>query len=328
MKKKVAVVMGGYSGEAEVSRRSGQTVLDNLDPRQFEGYGIHIEREAWYYQDEAQRFLVDRNDFSLSLPAGRLHFDVVFNALHGSPGEDGQLAGYLEMLGIPQTGSALFESALTFNKVECSRLCAQWGANVPLCQVWLTHTPAPLREIEQEIGFPCFVKPSRSGSSIGVSKVQRSEELEPALLKAADIDSKVLIEEMISGQEVGCGVSNHTGAARALAITDIVPQNDFFDYESKYSGASEEITPARIDKHSYAQIMEESEFLYQSLGLNGLVRMDYIVNEEGVPFFIEINTVPGLSPASIVPKQLEHLNWSKTEVFGALLHRALAKKSL
>lgn len=327
-KHRVAVVMGGFSGESEVSLQSGKMVLSSLNPTEYEAYPVYISAQHWYCEYQGSRYPIDKNDFSIGGLPTPLGFDVVFNAIHGSPGEDGMLAGYLDMLGIPYTSCGIFESALTFNKVECTSLCRELGVTAPLQKVLINRQPWEIAEITEVIGLPCFVKPSRSGSSIGVSKVTAAAHLAKAIEAAFAIDDKVIVEELISGREVGCGVSNHNGSPQALAITDIVPKNDFFDYESKYSGLSEEITPARISQKVYRQIMEESEHLYESLRLKGLVRIDYIVSADDVPFFIEINSIPGISAESIVPKQLDYLHLTKQEVFGKMLWQALQNKPL
>lgn len=311
-----------------MSIQSGKTVLTNLNPSECEAYPVYITPKDWYCEYKGRRYPIDKNDFSISGVSPSLRFDVVFNAIHGSPGEDGMLAGYFDMLGIPHTSCQVFESALTFNKVECTALCRELGVTAPLQKVLTRWQPYTVAEIMDAVALPCFVKPSRSGSSIGVSRVNEEEHLAKAIATAFTIDDKVIIEELIQGREVGCGVSNHNGYPQPLAITDIVPKNDFFDYESKYSGLSEEITPARISEAAYQQIMEESQHLYESLRLSGLVRMDYIVSADEVPFFIEINSIPGLSAESIVPKQLDYLHLTKQEVFGKMLWQALQNKSL
>ena len=327
MKHPVAVVMGGYSSEYEVSLASGNQVYQNLSRSLFEPYRVIITKSEWYViTDDDKRFGIDLNDFSCRIKDQHIRFAAVFNAIHGSPGEDGPLAGYFSMLGIPQTASDHFVSALTFNKVECSMLLRQHGittAEACYLQPGENYVPA---EISAELGLPCFVKPSRSGSSIGITKVKGEEDLKPAIDLAFKVDNQVIIERMISGTEVACGVSNHSGEVKAFAITDIVPHNEFFDYESKYSGLSEEVTPARIDEGTYQQIIEETEFIYQKLRLNGLARVDYIVSENGVPFFIEVNTVPGLSGESILPKQIDYCGYSAGEVFDQCLLQTLNKK--
>ena len=327
MKHNIAVVMGGFSPEYEVSMNSGNVVFTNLSKIRFNPYRVVITRDKWVVLDhKGSEHPIDKNDFSTTIDGEKINFDAIFNAIHGAPGEDGPLAGYFDLIGMPQTSSGQFESALTFNKAECSMLLKGQGVNIAEAYYLARHESYNTDEIIAEVGLPCFVKPNRSGSSIGVTKVSQAEDLSAAIEKAFDVDSQVIIEAMVKGVEVGCGVSNHTGKIKALAATDIVPKNDFFDYESKYSGESEEITPARISEASYNQIMEESEFIYESLNLKGLARVDYIVTENGVPFFIEVNTVPGLSEKSILPKQAVYLGISLSDLFDQTVEQALFSK--
>lgn len=327
MKHPVAVVMGGFSSEHDISIASGNMVYKNLSRSLFTPYRVIISKDAWYVlSDDEQRYPINKDDFSCTVHGERINFDAVFNAIHGTPGEDGPLAAYFDLIGLPQTASSQFTSALTFSKMECSLVMKHYGVNIP--EAWYLnrgddYDPA---EIIAKTGLPCFVKPSRSGSSIGVTKVSNREDLDSAIAQAFLIDEQVIVEQMISGVESACGVSNHTGSIAAFAVTDIVPQNEFFDYESKYSGNSEEVTPARIDAGTYQQIMEESEFIYSRLRLNGLARVDYIVSENGVPFFIEVNTIPGLSSESILPKQVAYCGLSIGEVFDRCLMQTINQK--
>lgn len=328
MKHNIAVVMGGFSPEYEVSMNSGNVVFKNLSKIKFNPYRVVITREKWVVLDaDNNEHPIDMNDFSATIDGEKLTFDAVFNAIHGAPGEDGPLAGYFDLIGMPQTSSGQFESALTFNKAECSMLLKTQGVNTAEAYYLARHEQYNSDHILAQVGLPCFVKPNRSGSSIGVTKVKEAEELGAAIAKAFEVDSQIIIEAMVKGVEVGCGVSNHSGQIRAMAATDIVPKNDFFDYESKYSGQSEEVTPARISEDTYNQIMEESEFIYESLNLNGLARVDYIVTENGVPFFIEVNTVPGLSEESILPKQALYTGISLGDLFDQTVERALESKN-
>ncbi len=327
MKHTVAVVMGGFSQEFEVSMQSGEVVYNHLSKIKFTPYKVLITREKWVVIDnDGAEYAIDRNDFSFEKKGERIHFDVVFNAIHGAPGEDGPLAGYFDLIEMPHTASGQFESALTFNKAECSLLLKAAGVNIPEAYYLARHEDYTTEDITDKVGLPCFVKPNRSGSSIGVTKVKIAEDLDDAIDAAFAVDSQVIIEAMVKGTEVGCGVSNHNGYIKAIACTDIEPANEFFDYESKYSGRSKEVTPARIDDGVYAQIMEESEFIYESLNLNGITRVDYIVNENGVPFFIEVNTIPGLSPESILPKQAQYAGISLNELFDSCVEKALKSK--
>ncbi len=327
MKYNIAVAMGGFSPEYDVSIASGTVVFENLSREKFNPYRVIITRTKWVVLDEADKeYPIDLNDFSATLPSGKLNFDAVFNVIHGAPGETGPLAGYFELIGMPQTSSAQFESALTFNKAECSMLLKGQGVNIAEAYYLAKDEEFREKEILKHVGLPCFVKPNRSGSSIGVTKVNKATELKAAIEKAFAEDTQIIIEAMVKGTEAGCGVSNHTGKVRALAVTDIVPTNEFFDYESKYSGKSEEVTPARISKETYAQIMEESEFIFETLNLNGIARVDYIITDNGVPFFIEVNTIPGLSKESILPGQAKYLGISLSELFDKTVERALASK--
>lgn len=320
--------MGGFSQEYDISIESGKVVCNHLDTERYNVYPLIITREKWFVrEDDGAEHLIDKNDLSFTKNGEKVKFDAVFNVVHGAPGEDGPLAGYLELLGIPQTSSSHFESALTFNKAECSMLLKGQGVNIAEAYYLARHEEWNTDEILEAVGLPCFVKPNRSGSSFGVSKVKEEAELEAAINKAFEIDSQIIIESMVSGTEVACGVSNYNGNIESMAITHIIPKNEFFDYESKYNGESEEVTPAKIDSNAYEQIMEESAFIYESLNLNGIARVDYIVTENGVPFMIEVNTIPGLSSESLVPKQANYRGISLDELFNKCVENALNSRS-
>lgn len=324
MKHCVAVVMGGFSSEYDISIASGNLVYQSISRNLFDPYRVIISKEGWYLlTEDEERFTINRDDFSVRINERKIEFAAVFNAIHGAPGEDGPLAAYFQLIGMPQTASDQFASALTFSKVECSLIVKKYGLTIPEAYYLQMDEPYTPSEIVKEVGLPCFVKPSRSGSSIGVSKVTEESGLAGAIEAALLIDHQVIAERMISGVEAACGVSNHSGEIKAFAVTDVVPQNDFFDYESKYSGQSEEVTPARIPSSTYQQIMEESEYIYSKLRLNGLARVDYIVSENGVPFFIEVNTIPGFSPESILPKQVEYCGLKMGEVFDQCLLQSI-----
>ena len=326
MKHNIAIVMGGFSSEYDISIESGNMVYNHLSTEKFNLFKVIITREKWELEHNGSFYPVDKNDFSVLIDGKKITFDAVFNAIHGAPGEDGPLAGYFDLIAMPQTGSGQFESALTFNKAECSLLLKGIGVNIAEAYYLARHEEYNEEEIIHHVGLPCFVKPNRSGSSIGISKVERTEDLKAAIEKAFEIDTQIIIEAMVKGTEVACGVSNYSGSIKSIAITDVVPQNDFFDYESKYSGRSEEITPARIDEKTYQQIMEESEFIFESLNLNGIARVDYIVTHNSVPFLIEVNTIPGLSKESFIPKQAKYAGISLNELFDRTVENALNQK--
>lgn len=319
----IAVVMGGFSEEYEVSLQSAQVVCAHLSSQRYHAYPVLITPERWEVWLGEERFAIQREDFSFEQEGNKIQFQAVFNAIHGSPGEDGVLSGYLDLLGIPQTGSDVLGSALTFSKGECNILLSSKGIATPPSVFLPYPQDIDVEALLEEVGLPCFVKPSRSGSSIGVTKVKEKTQLLAAIAAARKLDSKVLVEGMISGRETACGVSDHSGQVQALAVTDIVPQNEFFDYESKYSGLSEEVTPARISDRDYAYILRTSEEVYRLLGLQGLVRVDYIVDPQRGPVLIEVNTVPGLSQESLLPKQASYAGLSLTELFDQSLAQAL-----
>lgn len=324
MKQNIAIIMGGFSSEYEISIQSGNVVFNHLDTEKFNVYRVIIAKDRWALLDDSNNeHPIDKNDFSVTLNGDKIVFDAVFNVIHGSPGEDGPMAGYFELINMPHTGSGQFESALTFNKAECSLLLKSIGINIAEAFYLAKHESYDSEEIIEAVGLPCFVKPNRSGSSIGISKVNQKEDLQKAIEKAFDIDTQIIIEAMIKGTEAACGVSNYSGEIKSMAVTDIVPENEFFDYEAKYSGGSEEFTPARIDQKAYDQIMEESEFIFESLNLNGIARIDYIVTDNGVPFLIEVNTIPGLSEESLLPKQAIYMNLSLGDLFNKTIQNTL-----
>ena len=321
--KTIGIVMGGYSAEYEVSIGSGNVVYQSLVHSGYELFRLELTAEAWeaLYADD-QRYPLAKDDFSFQLGERKVKFDAIFNAIHGHPGEDGPLAGYFDMIGMPYTSAGQFASALTFNKAECNILLAKYGFKVPQ-SVFLHAEKLSEVQIIEKLGLPLFVKPCRSGSSIGVSKVSEAKDLAPAIAEARKVDHKILIEGMVKGLELACGVSDHEGAVKSLAVTHIEPENDFFDYKAKYSGGSKEITPAAIDPATYEKIMRNSEAVYQLLELKGIARIDYILDDDGEPVLIEVNTVPGLSAESILPRQAKYIGLELGVLFKASIENIL-----
>jgi D-alanine-D-alanine ligase len=299
----IAIVAGGDSSEFEISVKSAYEVSKALSGR-YEVYVIMIQGINWYWEDNKGRYHnIDKNDFSLVVDDFHIRFDAVFIAIHGTPGEDGLLQGYFEMLKIPYTSSNAFCSALTFNKQACKLFLKEY--NILMADAILIRKGEPLNQaaILRKAGLPCFVKPNNSGSSFGVTKVKKRAELMPALEKAFEESNEVLVEEFMNGREVACGVVKTRSKALVLPVTEIISKNEFFDYEAKYtSGRSDEITPAAMPVKTTDEIQRLSSEIYDILGCNGIVRVDFIVIG-AKPHFLEINTVPGLSPESIIPKQ-------------------------
>ncbi len=323
--KTIGILMGGYSGEYDVSIASGNVVYNSLVNQGFELFKVEIKESGWEALDATEnRFPINKDDFSFEIGDRKVKFDAVFNAVHGNPGEDGPLAGYFDMLGLPYSSSGQFASALTFNKAECNILLDRYGFRVAT-SVFLHGEPnISEEEIIERLGLPCFVKPCRSGSSLGVSRVTKAEDLSAAIQKAKEIDHKVIIESAIPGLELACGVSDHSGEIKSLAITHIKPPGEYFDFESKYDGSTEEITPAHIDTETYELIMRETEEVYRLLELKGLARIDYILDENGKPVLIEVNTVPGFSEESLLPKQAVYAGIDLPTLFRSSIEKTLS----
>ena len=303
--KTIAIVAGGDSPEFEVSVKSASEVSNVLSSR-YITYTIMIQGTNWYWEDQKGRFHnIDKNDFSLIADEYRIRFDAVFIAIHGTPGENGLLQGYFDMMSIPYTSCGAFCSALTFNKQACKLFLKEY--KIPMADAILIREgdkPDPVSIINQ-IGLPCFVKPNDSGSSFGVTKVKKKEELLSAIGTAFRESNEVLIETFMDGREVACGVVKTKNKAIVLPVTEIISKNEFFDYEAKYSpGQSEEVTPADMPPAVSNEIQRLSSLIYDLLGCRGIVRVDFIVIGQN-PYFLEINTIPGMTEQSLIPKQAE-----------------------
>ncbi|MBN8836080.1 MAG: D-alanine--D-alanine ligase [Sphingobacteriia bacterium] len=324
MKKKVALVTGGYSGEAQISYKSAVTVGNNIDREKFEVYKIDIHPDGWFYEDEdGNRTNVNREDFTVQHHNEKIKFDTVLLCIHGTPGEDGKLQGYFDMLHLPYTSCDAATSALTFNKRYTVAVAAFGGINVARSMHLLRHTPVAVNTILQQISLPAFVKPNNGGSSIGMSKVNTKEELEPALAKAFKEDDQVLVEEFIKGREFTIGVLKTKGEILVLPITEIKTHNEFFDFEAKYQGKSEEVTPAVIDEAVKIKLQAAAKKVYQLLNCRGIVRIDFILNEQNQePYMLEVNTVPGQSQASVVPQQVKAMGWSLKDFYTAVIEES------
>jgi D-alanine-D-alanine ligase len=318
MKRNIAVVCGGYSGESVVSMRSANMVMNNIDRNRFDPHKVVITADRWYAEVEGSEMPVNKNDFSIEISGKKIKFDGVFMIIHGTPGENGIMQGYFELLGIPATTGNTLNMALTFNKKMTTRVLSTMGFTTAKSIELKRTEPYSASFIAQRVGLPCFVKPNCGGSSIGTSRVSELEQLHIAIDRAFQEDEAVIIEEFIQGTEVTCGVIMLHGKVTALPITEIVSEKEFFDYEAKYQGKSEEITPARIEPVIYKRIQEYSEDIYKRLDCRGMIRVDYIIREEDA-FVIEVNTTPGFSEASIIPQQAAAIGISKTALISAVI---------
>lgn len=316
--------MGGYSHEAQISLKSGDTVMRHLDPALFESTKIEIGETGWFGFVNGEKIPVDKNDFSIPLSNGKLKFDLAFIVIHGTPGEDGKLQAYFDMVGLPYTTSGVLPSALTFNKFMCNTYLRQLGVRCAKSLLVRKGEKANAEHIASEIGFPMFIKPSDGGSSFGVSKVKSKEEILPAIQTALEHGTEAVIEAFVNGTEVTCGVFHLGGSTTVLHPTEIVSQNEFFDFEAKYKGLSEEITPARLSDEMTQLIRNTTGDVYHKLHLKGLARIDYIIQDRQ-PFLIEVNTVPGLSDASIIPQQARHAGIALTDLFTRIVEDGLSR---
>lgn len=320
-KPKIAFLTGGYSGEAQISYQSAKTIEKNIDPEKFDHYKIDITPNGWFFDNNGEKSEVDKNDFSISVNGQKILFDAVLIGIHGTPGEDGKLQGYFDVLGLPYTSCDCAISALTFNKRYTVAVAAFSGIKVANSVLLFKKNYQSPDELVMNLKFPVFVKPNNGGSSIGMSKVNSpSEELGAAIEKAFKEDEQVLVEEFIKGRELTIGVFKSKGKIIALPITEIITKKEFFDFEAKYLGASQEITPAEINDEIATQINEQAIKIYQIFNCRGIVRIDFIYNEEeGQPYMLEINTVPGQTEASLVPQQVKAMGWTLMDFYTSLI---------
>jgi D-alanine-D-alanine ligase len=322
MKKNIAVVMGGYSSEYKISLKSGAVVCDNLDKNKYDVYAVHIFKDRWVLVQNKIEYPINKHDFSAIINNQKIIFDCVFNAIHGSPGEDGQLIAYFELLGIPHTSAASYQMALTFNKRDCLSVLRPYGIKMATSFHLNLGDPINENEIVDTVGLPCFVKANKAGSSFGVSKVYKKEQLKAAIKLSLKEDNEIIIESFLDGTEVSVGVITYKGEVTVLPITEIVSENDFFDYEAKYLGESQEITPARLSEKEKKRVDEVAKRVYEVLKMTGFSRSEYIIID-GEPHLIEMNTVPGLTNASLLPQQAEKEGISRENLIGNAIEEAL-----
>jgi D-alanine-D-alanine ligase len=328
MKKKVALVTGGFSGEAAISYKSAVTIYNNLDKELFDVYKIDINPEGWFYKNvDGEIIEINKNNFSLLLNTEIITFDVVFIGLHGTPGEDGKLQGYFDMLNIPYTSCNAATSALTFNKRYTVAVAQMAGIHVAKSIHLFKHTNYDIDSLLSRLQLPLFIKPNNGGSSIGMSKVTEDSQLPAALGKAFKEDDQVLVEEMVEGREFTVGVFKSKEEITVLPITEVITKKDFFDFEAKYGGMSSEITPADIHESWRDSIESAARKIYQVFDCNGVVRIDFIYNTaKNAPYMLEINTVPGQTEASVIPQQVKVKGWQLTDFYTKLVLDALPDK--
>ena len=322
MQKNIAIVMGGYSSEVEISLKSGEVVFNSLDAKKYALYKVYILKEKWVVIHNKKEYQIIKDDFSVIIDQEHIQFDCVFNAIHGDPGENGVLIAYFDLIGMNHTSAPFYQMALAFNKRDTLSVVKEYG--IPTATSFYMHHRDEIftDKIIKKVGLPCFVKPNRAGSSFGISKVYEEENLKAAIEKACQEDEEILIESFLDGTEVSVGVIEYQGKLTVLPITEIVSENDFFDYEAKYEGKSQEITPARISAAEKEKVVSLATKVYQVLNMKGFSRSEFII-VDGAPYFLEINTVPGMTKESLLPQQAKEASISLTDLFDNAIQMAL-----
>lgn len=323
MKQNVAIIMGGYSSEVEISLKSGEMVYSNIDRNLFNSYRVKILKDRWVLLNENnQEFSINKHDFTATIDNKHIVFDVVFNAIHGTPGEDGTILAYFKLLGLKHTSAPFYQMALTFNKRDCLSVAKSYGIKTATSYYLNKGQEINEKEIIDTVGLPCFVKPNNAGSSFGISKVKEANQLKNAIDFAFKEDTELIIESFLDGTEVSVGVLEYKNEVKVLPITEIVSENEFFDYEAKYLGKSQEITPARISMIQQKNVEKIAKKLYESLNMKGFTRSEFILIENE-PYFLEMNTVPGLTAESILPQQAAKAGITQQELFTNAIMMAL-----
>jgi D-alanine-D-alanine ligase len=323
MKKNIAIIMGGYSSEIHISIKSGNVVYNCLNKEKYTPFRVLILKEKWVVLDAAENeYLIDKNDFSFVLDGKHVVFDCVFNAIHGAPGENGQILAYLDLINLKHTSAPFYQMALTFNKRDTLSVLKTYGIKAATSMYLNKGDVIQIDKIIEKVGLPCFIKPNNAGSSYGISKAHAHKDILPAIAIALKEDSEILIESFLNGTEVSVGIIQYEGKTKVLPITEIVSENDFFDYQAKYEGKSQEVTPARISNAQQKKLEETAKKIYKILNISGFSRAEFIfVDEE--PYFLEINTVPGFTEESILPQQAKAAGISLEALFENAIETAL-----
>ncbi len=325
MKKKIAVVWGGYSSEIEVSEKSAQGIYSFLDKEKYDVYKVKIDKESWEAESYGKIYPIDKNNFSFSAHGWNTTFDFAYITIHGTPGEDGVLQGYFDMLGIPYSNCGVLASSLTFSKFTCNNFLKSFGIQVADSVLLRPQEGYDSKKIIEQLGLPVFVKPNVGGSSFATTKVKEEDQLSEAIEDAFGEAPEVIIEGFISGTEVTCGCYRTEKGITLLPLTEVVTTNEFFDYNAKYMGQVEEITPARISDELTQQIQQQTEKIYRLIGAEGIIRADYIISGNR-PVLLEVNTTPGMTATSFIPQQVAAAGLSITDVFSEIIEFEYNKK--
>lgn len=323
MKKNIALVYGGFSSEEVVSKKSVEGLLEFIDATKFNIYPLYLNKTQWTVIQGSNKYEVDKNDFSISIDSDIVKFDYAYITIHGTPGEDGLLQGYLNMLNIPYSNCNVLSSAITFNKFTCNTYLKGFGVTVADSILLRKGNDYDKFDILEKTGLPCFVKPNAGGSSFGISKVEKASEMDDAVAKAFEESDEVIIEQQIKGTELTCGLYKGTAGHVIFPITEVVSKNDFFDYEAKYTAnMADEITPARIDDKIADRIRSIVALIYDILNCSGIVRIDFIVSDNRI-FLLEVNTTPGMTKTSFIPQQIEAAGLNIKDVFTEVIETTM-----
>ncbi|MEA4985145.1 D-alanine--D-alanine ligase [bioreactor metagenome] len=327
MKSIIAIVAGGDSSEVVVSLKSAAGLLSFMDQDKYQVYQVTLTKEAWVVNiAENEQIEINRSDFSFIYQGKKIKFDFAYITIHGTPGEDGILQGYFDLIGVPYSTCGVLASALTFNKFTCNQYLKSFGVKVSESVLLRSGQTISTDEVEKKTGFPCFVKPNVGGSSFGVTKVKSEEDVQPAIERAFKEGNEVMIEAFMQGTEITCGIYKTKGKSVVLPITEVVPYNEFFDFDAKYKGQVEEITPARISSELTKRVQKLTSAIYDILGCKGVIRIDYIITEGDVINLLEVNTTPGMTTTSFIPQQVRAAGLQMKDVLTDIIENELDKR--
>ncbi|MGL4228688.1 MAG: D-alanine--D-alanine ligase [Tannerellaceae bacterium] len=305
MKKNVAIIAGGDSSEIVVSLKSAQGLYSFIDKEKYNLYIAVLTKDSWYVNlPNEEKTPIDKNDFSFILNGEKINIDFAYITIHGTPGENGLLQGYFDMIGMPYSTCGVLSSAITFNKFVCNNYLRSFGISVASSLRLKNGETISEQEVVEKLGLPCFIKPNVGGSSFGVTKVKEAAQIVPAIQKAYDEGNEVILESLIQGTEITCGCYKIKGKSVVFPITEVVTENEFFDYDAKYNGEVEEITPARISQELTQKVQELTSRIYDIVDAKGIIRVDYIIEKDGNPKLLEVNTTPGMTVTSFIPQQV------------------------
>lgn len=324
MKKKIAIIAGGNSSEVIVSLKSAQGIYSFIDKKTYEVYIVTLIEKKWSVKLEDETEVdIDKNDFSFILNGEKILFDFAYITIHGTPGENGILQGYFDLIGLPYSCCGVLAAAITFNKFTCNQYLKGFG--IPVAPSILLRKNEHIQNtvVVEKIGLPCFIKSNVGGSSFGVTKVKEEKQIQPAIEKAFAEGNEVIIEGFLQGTEVTCGMYKTHEKTQVFPITEVVSANEFFDFDAKYNGQVTEITPARIPQEVTNHIQQLTNQLYDILGCKGIIRADFIINKQNVPYLLEVNTTPGMTPTSFIPQQVKAAGMAVSSVMEDIIENKL-----